>query len=56
MVIRKAMTNMMEWLIGKVLTLPDVSQVVGTVAEYRVSFVVGKNTEIFIKLHKDCVG
>ena len=52
--IRKATTNMIEWLMAKYeLTLPEVSQVVGTSAEYRVSVLVGKNTGMVIKLHKD---
>ena len=52
--IRKATTNMIEWLMAKYeLTLPEVSQVVGTSARYRVSVLVGKNTGMVIKLHKD---
>jgi amidase len=52
--IRKATTNMIEWLMAKYeLTLPEVSQVLGTSAEYRVSVLVGKNTGMVIKLHKD---
>jgi amidase len=52
--IRKATTNMIEWLMAKYdLTLPEVSELVGTSAEYRVSVIVGKNAGIVIKLHKD---
>jgi hypothetical protein len=52
--VRKATTNMIEWLMAKYdLALPEVSQVVGTSAEYRVSVVVGRNAGIVIKLHKD---
>jgi amidase len=52
--IRKATANMIEWLMAKYeLTLPEVSQVVGTSAEYRVSVLVGKNAGMVIKLHKD---
>jgi amidase len=51
---RKATTNLIEWLMAKYdLALPEVSQVVGTSAEYRVSVVVGRNAGIVIKLHKD---
>ena len=46
--------NMIDWLMARYeLTLPEVSQVVGTSAEYRVSVVVGRNAGIVIKLHKD---
>lgn len=52
--VRKATTNMIDWLMATyVLTEPEVSQVVGTSAEYRVSVVVGKNAGMVIKLHKD---
>lgn len=51
---KKATTDMIEWLMAKYnLALPEVSQVVGTSAEYRVSVVVGRNAGIVIKLHKD---
>jgi len=52
--IRKATTNMIDWLMAKYeLTFPEVSQVIGTSAEYRVSVVVGRNAGIVIKVHKD---
>jgi len=52
--IRKATTNMIEWLMAKYeLTFPEVSQVVATSAEYRVSVIVGRNAGIVIKVHKD---
>jgi len=35
------------------VTLPEVSQVIGPSAEYRVSVLVGKSTWIVVKLHKD---
>jgi hypothetical protein len=45
---------MIEWLMAKYeLTFPEVSQVVGTSAEYRVSVIVGRNAGIVIKVHKD---
>jgi acetamidase/formamidase len=52
--IRKATTNMIEWLMATYeLTFPEVSQVIGTSAEYRVSVIVGQNAGIVIKVHKD---
>jgi len=52
--LRKATTNMIDWLMARYeLTLPEVAQVVGTSAEYTVSVVIGRNTGIVIKLHKD---
>ena len=52
--IRKATTNMIEWLMAKYeLTFPEVSQVIGTSAEYRVSVIVGRNAGMVIKVHKD---
>jgi hypothetical protein len=45
---------MVDWLLEQYqLTLPEVSQVVGTSAEYRVSVVVGRNAGIVLKLPKD---
>jgi len=55
--IRKATTNMVEWLMATYeLRFPEVSQVIGTSAEYRVSVIVGQNAGIVIKLHKDRLG
>ena len=52
--LRKATTNMVDWLMARhALTLPEVSQVLGTSAEYRVSVVVGRNAGIVLKLHRD---
>ncbi len=51
---RRATTNMIDWLMARYeLTLPEVSQVVGTSAEYRVSVMLGRNAGIVLKLHKD---
>jgi amidase len=51
---RKATTNMIDWLMARYeLSLPEVSQVLGTSAEYRISVVVGKNAGIVVKLPKD---
>jgi hypothetical protein len=35
------------------LTLSEVSQVLGTSAEYRVSVIVGRNAGIVMKVHKE---
>jgi|tagenome__1003787_1003787.scaffolds.fasta_scaffold20644018_3 amidase len=52
--VRKAKTDMVDWLLSEYqLTLPEVSQVVGTSAEYRVSVVLGGNSGIVLKLPKD---
>jgi acetamidase/formamidase len=52
--LRKATSNMLEWLMTRyTLTLPEVSQVLGTSAEYTVSVIVGHNAGIVIKLRKD---
>jgi amidase len=49
--LRKATTNMVEWLMARhSLTLPEVSQVLGTSAEYTVSVIVGQNAGIVIKV------
>lgn len=51
---RSATANMIDWLMARFrLSLPEISQVVGTSAEYRVSVVVGRNAGIVLKLHKD---
>jgi hypothetical protein len=50
----KATTNMIEWLMVRhSLTFPEVSQVLGTSAEYTVSVIVGRNAGIVIKIRKD---
>jgi len=52
--LRKATTNMIEWLMARHgLTLPEVSQVLGTSAEFTVSVIVGQTAGIAIKVHKD---
>jgi amidase len=52
--LRKATTNMIEWLMARHrLTFPEVSQVLGTSAEYTVSVIVGHNAGIVIKVRKD---
>jgi acetamidase/formamidase len=52
--LRTATTNMIEWLMARHrLTFPEVSQVLGTSAEYTVSVVVGQNAGIVIKIRKD---
>jgi acetamidase/formamidase len=52
--LRKATTNMVDWLMARhALAFSEVSQVLGTAAEYRVSVVVGSNAGIVIKIHKD---
>jgi hypothetical protein len=52
--LRKATTDLVHWLIARhALTLSEVSQVLGTSAEYRVSVSVGRNAGIVIKVHKD---
>jgi amidase len=52
--LRKGTTNMVEWLMARhALTFSEVSQVLGTSAEYRVSVIVGRNAGIVIKVHKD---
>jgi len=52
--LRKATTNMIEWLMARHrLTFPEVSQVLGTSAEYTVSVIVGQNAGIAIKVRKD---
>ena len=52
--LRKATTNRIEWLMARHgLTLPEVSQVLGTAAEYTVSVIVGRNAGIAIKVRKD---
>ena len=52
--LRKATTNMVEWLMARHgLTLPEVSQVLGTSAEFTVSVIVGQTAGIVIKVHKD---
>ncbi len=51
---REATTNMVDWLLAQYqLTLPEVSQLIGTSAEYRVSVAVGDNAGIVLKLPKD---
>ena len=45
---------MIEWLMTRhSLTLQEVSQVLGTSAEYTVSVIVGQNAGIAIKVRKD---
>jgi acetamidase/formamidase len=52
--LRQATTNMVEWLMASYsLTFPEVSQVLGTAAEYTVSVIVGKNAGMVIKVRKD---
>ena len=52
--LRNATTNMIEWLMARhSLTFPEVSQVLGTSAEYTVSVIVGQNAGIAIKVRKD---
>ena len=52
--LRKATTNMVEWLMARHgLTFPEVSQVLGTSAEYTVSVIVGHNAGIVIKVRKN---
>ena len=52
--LRKATTHMVDWLMARhALTLSEVSQILGTSAEYRVSVVVGSSAGIVIKVHKD---
>jgi amidase len=52
--LRKATTNMVEWLMARhSLTIPEVSQVLGTSAEYTVSAIVGHNAGIVIKVRRD---
>jgi amidase len=52
--LRRATTNMIEWLMARHgLSVPEVSQVLGTSAEYTVSVVVGQNAGIAIKVRKD---
>lgn len=52
--LRKATSNMIEWLMTRhKLTFPEVSQVLGTSAEYTVSVIVGQNAGIAIKVRKD---
>lgn len=50
----RATTNMIEWLMTRhSLTFPEVSQVLGTSAEYTVSVIVGQNAGIAVKIRKD---
>ena len=52
--LRKATTNMIEWLMARHrLTFPEVSQVLGTSAEFTVSVIVGRNAGIVVKVRKD---
>ena len=52
--LRKATTNMVEWLMARHnLTFAEVSQVLGTSAEYTVSVIVGQHAGIVIKVRKD---
>lgn len=52
--LRKATSNMIEWLMTRhKLTFVEVSQVLGTSAEYTVSVIVGQNAGIAIKVRKD---
>ena len=52
--LRKATTHMADWLMARHgLTVSEVSQVLGTSAEYRISVVVGRNAGIVLKVHKD---
>ena len=52
--LRKATTSMVDWLIARHdLTLSEVSQVLGTSAEYRVSVIARGNAGIVLKVHKD---
>jgi amidase len=52
--LRKATTNMVEWLMARHgLTLPEVSQVLGTSAEFTVSVIVGQTAGVVIKVHND---
>jgi amidase len=52
--LRKATTNMVEWLMTRHrLTFQEVSQVLGTSAEYTVSVIVGHNAGIVLKIRKD---
>ena len=45
---------MIEWLMARhSLTFPEVSQVLGTSAEYTVSVIVGQTAGIVIKVPKD---
>ena len=52
--LRKATTSMVDWLMARhALTLSEVSQVLGTSAEYRVSVIARGNAGIVLKVHKD---
>ena len=52
--LRKATSNMIEWLMTRhKLTFPEVSQVLGTSAEYTVSVIVGQSAGIAIKVPKN---
>jgi acetamidase/formamidase len=52
--LRNATSAMLEWLVAHYkLTPPEVAQVLGTSAEYRVSLVVGKQSGIVLKINKE---
>jgi amidase len=52
--LRESTSDMFEWLMARYnLTRSEVSQVLGTSAEYRVSVIVGSNAGIVLKVHKD---
>ncbi len=52
--LRKATTNMVDWLMARHgMTFSEVSQVLGTSAEYRVSVIAGNNAGIVLKVHKE---
>ncbi len=51
---RKATTNMVDWLIARHgMTFSEVSQVLGTSAEYRVSVIAVNTAGIVLKVHKE---
>jgi amidase len=53
--VRKATANMIEWLTSRhSLTLPEVSQVSGTSAEYTVSVIVGQMQESSSRFVRIC--
>jgi acetamidase/formamidase len=52
--LRNATSAMLEWLVRQYkLTPPEVAQVLGTSAEYRVSLVVGKSSGIVLKINRE---
>lgn len=52
--LRNATSGMLDWLMSQYkLSAPEVAQVLGTSAEYRISLVVGKSSGVVLKINRE---